>query len=366
MASNFDFEIQREQSAVKTAIVTKYFSAWTKVMKNQCEKVAYIDLYSGPGVYEDGTESTPLIILRKIINDNVLCNKVVTIFNEKNKSYYEELYRNITALNGIDNLKYRPIIKNFEVDKSTADLFKSRLVPCFSFIDPAGYSGLTLDLIKALGKDYGSDLIFFFNYNDINRAISNKKVEKHMEELFGLQRYKKLVESLEYVTAAHDRELVILNTMAEAIKETGIKYVLPFRFKFEGKDRTSHYLIFTSKKFLGYNIMKDIMYSSGEKDHEGVGKFEFISTSDKQMIQLSMIDLFSSSLNELKNDLLNKYSGRTITFELLYREHSINNKFIKKHYKEVLIELEKQGKIYCMPANRRANTMADHVRIKFE
>lgn len=173
MGSRFKFDFQKEQSAVKTAIVTKYFAVWSKIMKKQCKKMGYIDLYSGPGKYEDGTYSTPIIILKHIMSDNELAEKVVTYFNDKDEECYKNLKDNIDSLEGIDKLKFYPQVENKEVNQNTADYFgKKHLIPCFSFIDPAGYCGLSMDLIQALGKDYGSDLIFFFNYNDINRGLT--------------------------------------------------------------------------------------------------------------------------------------------------------------------------------------------------
>jgi len=61
------FEESREQSQVKATIVAKYFWAWAKVIlptaKKQGGRIAYIDLFAGPGRYKDGTSSTPLKVL---------------------------------------------------------------------------------------------------------------------------------------------------------------------------------------------------------------------------------------------------------------------------------------------------------------
>jgi hypothetical protein len=68
------FDESREQSLVKATIVSKYFWAWAKVIistvnKRQGGKIAYIDLFAGPGRYKDGTKSTPLLVLEKAIQD---------------------------------------------------------------------------------------------------------------------------------------------------------------------------------------------------------------------------------------------------------------------------------------------------------
>lgn len=349
MPSKFNFDSQKEQSAVKTEIVVKYFLAWVNVLKGRNEKLGYIDLFSGPGIYKDGTKSTPIIILEKILLDDYMRNHIVTWFNEKDAVLYGELKKNIFNIKNIDSLAHRPIIKNDIVDLRTPEWFAKRtLIPCFSFIDPAGYAGLSLNLLQALGKDFGSDIIFFFNFNDINRGLTNEKVVDHMKCLFGENSYNMLLDKID--KSPEDREAIIINEMAVALKREGLTFVLPFRFKLEGKNRTSHYLIFASKKFLGYKIMKEIMHKAGEKDCEGIGKFEFIPSCDKRAgIQLSIVDLYNSSLDDLGNHLVNTYQGKSGTLDKLYERDACNNRFLIKHYKEVILKLEQEGKVWCNP-----------------
>src|SRR5262245_49845388 len=70
VAENF-FAEQKEQSQIKTAIVTNYFWSWANVItgyqkgEGKDPKIAYIDLFAGPGRYEDGAVSTPLLILKE-------------------------------------------------------------------------------------------------------------------------------------------------------------------------------------------------------------------------------------------------------------------------------------------------------------
>ena len=59
----------RDQSEIKAKIVKDCFWARARVISASLnkyghgEKIAYIDLFSGPGRYKDGTKSTPLLIL---------------------------------------------------------------------------------------------------------------------------------------------------------------------------------------------------------------------------------------------------------------------------------------------------------------
>lgn len=51
--------------------------------RNPDPKIAYLDLFAGPGRYKDGTKSTPLLILEKAIQDDAMSQMLVTIFNDR-------------------------------------------------------------------------------------------------------------------------------------------------------------------------------------------------------------------------------------------------------------------------------------------
>jgi three-Cys-motif partner protein len=78
------FNEANEQSEVKATIVSGYFMQWFRAIKNTVKgrdnRVAYIDLFAGPGRYDDGTVSTPLLILKQAIADPELREMLVTVF----------------------------------------------------------------------------------------------------------------------------------------------------------------------------------------------------------------------------------------------------------------------------------------------
>lgn len=87
------FQEQREQSIIKARIVSKYFSAWARVIlgvqkkyRNRSQKMAYVDLFAGPGRYDDQSKSTPLLVLETILANPELSQRVVTMFNDKDEA----------------------------------------------------------------------------------------------------------------------------------------------------------------------------------------------------------------------------------------------------------------------------------------
>ncbi|SRR6266700_3345039 len=365
------FEETREQSRAKAEIVSKYFWAWAKVIiptaRNHDNKIAYIDLFAGPGRYKDGTDSTPLLVLGKALQDKDMRNMLVTIFNDADKDHCRALEKAIGGIPGISRLKYQPQINNDEVGEQIVQTFEGmRLIPTFFFVDPWGYKGLSLRLVNSVLKNWGCDCVFFFNYNRINMGLSNDLVKDHMDALFGAERAKSLRERLQDLTP-EQRELTIVEEIASALKEMGGEYVLPFAFKNELGQRTKHHLIFVTKHFRGYEIMKGIMAKESTTENQGVPSFEYNPADQRQPLLFEL----SRPLDDLKKMLPKHYAGRRMTMEEIYEHHNVDRPYIKKNYKEALRQLESAGKIKANPpANKRQVrngevTFADSVVVTF-
>ena len=122
------FDEAKEQSEVKSAIVRKYFKAWATVIKgtvkNRGKKIVYMDLFAGPGRYADGTISTPLLVLQEAIADPDLCKMLVAIFNDKDENNSRTLEKAISELPGVENLKHKPLVENYEIGEESIKQFE--------------------------------------------------------------------------------------------------------------------------------------------------------------------------------------------------------------------------------------------------
>jgi len=366
------FKEPTESSIVKTNIVTKYFRAWSNVIiptsKINIRKVAYIDLFAGPGRYDDGTKSTPLKILEMATQNSNLQQMLVTVFNDKDENNTKSLQKDINNIKNISSLKYKPEIYTDKVGDNFLEMFENmKLIPTLFFIDPWGYKGLSLRLINSVLKNWGCDCIFFFNYNRIYTGLFNKNVAKHMEALFGKERTNKIRIRLKKIRAIK-REQYIINQLEEALIEMGGKYVLPFCFQRTRKYHTSHYIIFVSKNFKGFEIMRGIMGKESSSFDQGVPSFAF-NPIEKQ---LTMIRLFEKPmLDMLENLLLESFAGQTLKMRQIYIKHCVGTRYIESNYKEALRRLEKKDIIKAdPPANKRQTrqgvvTFGNDVKVTF-
>ena len=350
------FDESREQSQVKTRIVEKYFWSWATIMTRRAKKpkIGYVDLFAGPGKYADGTESTPILVLKKACEDDNIRNKLVSVFNDINSKHVQSLRDAINSSPEISMLKWTPRVINTEVNEELAKVFESmKTIPTLFFVDPFGYKGLSLQLISSFLRNWGCDCIFYFNYNRINMGINNKAVEEHIDALFGKERADEL-RSLPLSMESSDRELFIIEAISQSLKEKAGQFVLPFRFKDERGTRSSHHLIFVSKHRKGYKIMKEIMAKEGTNLDKGVPSFEYNPATHHQ----SLLFEYSRPLDDLADMLMKYFAGKTVTMKQILDQHydrfSVGTRYIEKSYRECLIKLETEGKIKAdPPADKR-------------
>jgi len=366
------FDEQSEQSQVKAEIISKYFWAWAKVIIGAQKRypdrsegrIAYIDLFAGPGRYRGGAKTTPVMVLEQAIQEPDFRERLVCLFNDKDENNTRSLEVALAELPGIETMKFQSQIDTGEVGADVVHRFESMsLVPTFFFVDPFGYKGLSLRLVNSVLKDWGCDCVFFFNYNRINMGLGNAAVEEHMDALFGKARADSLRDKFALQVKPEEREVFILEELTKAMKDMGGQFVLPFRFRNEKGSRTTHHLIFVTKHFRGYDIMKGIMAGYGSVSDQGVTRLEYSPADARTPLLFD----FYRPLDDLEDMLLSDCAGRTVGFKDLYESHSVGKGYIAKNYRELLCRMEAAGKIKLDPScpPRRKNTVAEHVRITF-
>ena len=361
------FDESTEQSRVKAKIVSDYFWAWAKVIlptvTSKHGRLAYIDLFAGPGRYKDETLSTPLLVLRKAIDDQEMCQHLEILFNDANREHAAGLKAEIDSFPDINRLKYRPWIASEEVGERIVEIFaRRRDIPTLFFVDPWGYKGLSLGLINSVLKNWGCDCIFFFNYSRINAGLNNAAVKQHMDVLFGEDRADSLRKKLEPLQPS-EREVTIVEELAQALKGFGASYVLPFCFKNEAGNRTSHHLIFATKHPKGYEIMKGVMAKQSSEHHQGVPSFGYCPAS---AIHPFLFEL-NRPLDDLEGMLLSSFAGQTTSVNEIYQSHNVGRPYLRKNYQDVLRAMEANGLVQANPSqdHRRKDTLAKRTLITF-
>jgi hypothetical protein len=193
-----------------------------------------------------------------------------------------------------------------------------------------------------------------------------RQFERHMDALFGEARAARLRATLPGLNP-DTREAVILEELAQALKAMGGRFVLPFRFRSTSGRRTTHCLIFVTKHFKGYEIMKGVMAAESSTADQGVPSLTYSPADESTPLLFSL----SRPLDALEQLLLDRFAGQTMTMKQIYETHNVDTPYVAKNYKDVLIRLEAAEKITAIPtANVRPKrngipTFADQVLVIF-
>jgi three-Cys-motif partner protein len=388
------FDEQTERSRIKATIVAKYLYVWSKIIIGELKRrprkpnfAAYVDLFSGPGRYDDGQESTPLLVLRRAIEEEDLRKYLRLVFNERDPKLLERLKKEIEGYEGVDSLTYAPAFLNEQVGNNKIEqLFTRTDQPrpaMLVFVDPWGYNGLTIDLLASVLRNWGCEVIIFFNYQRINPALSNSVFKKNMALLFGEQKAAALSQELSQIADDHKgkarsqkREEAIIAAVEQSLHERMVPslqtgenvYTVDYRFRDpKHGTRTTHHLIYATTSQHGFLKMKEVMAGESKKKEEEIGLFEFGPT--KQEATHLQLQLFQPErpIDVLADKLLLFFAGRTLAVEDVIFQHHCTGKYIGKNYKEALRILEDQNRITANPAKteRRKDTLGDKVQVSF-
>jgi len=353
MADATFFDAPTEASLKKQRIVSKYVAGWANIVLPKARaregKIMYVDLFCGPGKYKDGTRSTPLLVLDHIIHTPALRDTVQLFFNDENKEFIALLKASVAQSPGIETLRYEPVFRTKSICREIIPKIKQVKVPTLFFADPWGYAGISVDLIEASIAHWGSDFLFFFNYNRINMNLSCEAMNEPINEFFSPARAEELRSAIRRLGPAQ-REEMILKAMQTAIKDLGAR-VGKFTYRSDSGNRATHHLLCVSKHKQGMALFKEISAKESTRFDDSVPSLEHDPSANPAQ------SLLFSPLSELETDLLATYAGRVLTPDQIYHDHHNGKPYILKNYRQALLHLEETGAISIDPprANRPRN-----------
>src|ERR1035437_2902128 len=142
------FKKQTASSRIKANIVAEYFPQYCRIiLKKPQPEIRYLDLFAGPGIYEELSLSTPLLIADSCAKDALLSQKVRLIFNDNR--YSNQLKENFYKYFQRDTFNFEPLFGDKTVgenEKIYTYLTKKAIIPnpypTLLFFDPWGYKGI--------------------------------------------------------------------------------------------------------------------------------------------------------------------------------------------------------------------------------
>lgn len=376
LEENF-FATQTPSSRTKATIISDYFPQYCRIiMKPKPQKVIrYLDLFAGPGKYDDGNWSTPLLLAKQCASDIDLRKVVHLLFNDMN--YSQALETNFLQEFPSGTFVYEPRFGSQTVGESekiteflSRQEGKKNEKPTLLFVDPWGYKGIdTLVLTKFL-NNWGNELFLFVNTKRINAAIDNGKFDDLMNTLFPTT-IDSLRHDKKYKATVTERVRLIIDNLASEFQK-GVKvplYTCAFRFQEEDNIGTSHFIVHFTKHKRGYELIKQIYY---DYDNIGATLINGVYTFDTKKMGDSAnasLDFGDQNIQILATQLTSGYTGRVITARKLFEEHNPGTKWCATHYSLALKHLVEKGRLKSSftdnVKHRVSVNITEHCKLEF-
>jgi three-Cys-motif partner protein len=362
------FADRAEQSRARARIVARFFDAWARALAPAARKaghaVQYIDLFAGPGRQEDGSESAPLLILRKAIANPQLHDLFTAVFNDPEPAHADALRAAVAGLPGVGWLRHRPQVYDSPIDEEAASFFEQLGPrPTLAILDLPGHPGLPARLFQAVFQEPGCDGLLFFHFDRGDAAAHAQSVERYDSALFGAEDARRLRQGLSPGLRPQECEAKVVEALAVAVKREHGKHVLHYSAKTRPNSLAGDHLVLATKDERNCPVLKDVMARETSWAEGGVPARACVAAPKER----TLFDHLDDPLADLGRSLLEAFAGQSLRVDEVYERHGRGGPYTLANYKDALKRLEEAGRVTATPpaGERRARTMADHVVVGF-
>lgn len=331
----------------KHDLLQYYLGGWFPILSSYNGRIVFIDGFAGPGIYKADEPGSPVIALTTLLEHGHLQRmskcEFLFVFCENDQVRVASLQQQIEILKA----KYKPFPAHVKIEivpqafaETARDILdglstgpqKKNLAPTFAFVDPFGFSGVPMDLLRDLLVYDRCELFMNLMVDHINRFATNPKVSRHMDELFGSRDYMDVVDAQPgtRVQFLHD---LYKRKLAEVC---GFRYVQSFGM-IGNNGHLSYYLMHGTRHIKGASLMKDAMW----KIDPGGG-----CTFSDRMANQDVLFQADPDFRPLRDGLLSSFAGRTVGIGEIETWVIVDTPYRGAHLRRpVLTPLEKAGVI---------------------
>lgn len=260
-----EFYLDREQSQIKHEILKSYLQRFALIVGRWREGIIYVDGFSGPWntVSEDFEDSSFSIALTELLSARQTLREkfgktlnLKCIFLEKDSAAFKHLKSYADRQSDAEILAVNETFeKAIPQIKSMLNASKRDHFP-FILIDPKGWKGFAMDVIKPVIQVQPSEVLVNFMTGHIIRFVEDQRegLKESFRKLYGDNSYEKEIVSL----CGREREDAIVETYARRLAEEGrfphysVTIVLQ-----PTRDRTHFHLVYATRDLKGIEVFKE-------------------------------------------------------------------------------------------------------------
>lgn len=359
----------KQHTHAKHELLRKYLAAWFPILaQGGHRRIIFLDGFAGPGVYAGGELGSPLIALKTLIEHHSFCDLLETefvfIFIEARQDRFTNLKDELNEFwsqyesGKPENIRVCLFNKEFvnvaEQIINHICLDNKQLAPTFAFVDPFGWSGVPMSVIRRLLASDKCEVLFSFMFDSIRRFISDEGLVEQFIELFGTD--KKVLSCIADLSGDKRNQYIHDLYINQLRSQGGFRFVRSFELVDANRGRTEYFLMFGTRSVRGLDKMKDVMWTL-----DPVAGARFAGFTGGQRI---LFDL-KPDMGPLRQALLERFHGEIVTIEDIEFFVITETDYRKSHYKGQLKYLENEDLIHCESVRKKRGTYPPNTRLHF-
>lgn len=349
------FEKKKEWSMIKDSVLSCYLKPYFSKIRMTKKPILYIDGFAGTGVFQDGTNGSPLIAysIAKEVDEYL---DIQFVFIEK--KYSKELKENTKDCENC-------IVIDGNYEDNIVDLIQSGVNKnVFVYIDPFGIKNMNFDYFKKMNESELYSVEFLMNLNSFGFFREGCRLLKvdcelkeddedmnelsgieHMNEIAGGDYWQKIISDYKNgIINAYEAEKQFAKQYCERImSENTFKYVINIPIRHKNGAAPKYRLVFGTNHIEGVILMNDNMSRRAEtmsNIHSGGMSSLFAQNSENEIITYEDIE---QNIVSLLNDNFIDYNEFLFNYikQFGVTKTQIINSVLKKMENEKYIEIKR-------------------------
>ncbi len=355
------FEGKRPWSIIKDEVLSSYMPPYIAKVNRLGRQILLIDGFAGPGIFDDGSFGSPLIMCKAA--EKYAPGNYRAIFINKKEKYHKKLEVSLRDNGFLDSSK---LIHGdtTEILPSLPNSLRDQTV--FLYLDPFGPTGCPFDLIEPFlrrGNKYSTEIVIMMHMPIAHRLASRNAIEAGREgdstiqkyhqtltRIFGGDYWKPIMLSSRLTAKEREYQLISAyrNKLTEYLPYTGF---CPVR---EGEnDRIKYFIVFASRHLDAMLLMNDAMFKAYFKRmHEDTYTGTLFENNDWKDYPSK------KGLQEIIIRQVNLQPGiiRQKLWTEIVRQHFM--RYQESDFRSVVQELVDKGSLIC-PTKRKTKRLND-------
>lgn len=352
----------KAHTLAKHQILKTYLKAWMPIMSRQSKRLGisdtrllFVDGFAGPGTYAGGEDGSPVLALKSVLNHTHDFHVPVHfIFIEENKerfnslrSILQEYKKQVEQSQKIEALQVKHGDCETMITRLLDDLDGSRaqVGPALFFLDQSGYSDVSMNLIQRIMSNELCEVFSYFNWDHLNRFLSDESKWKVITRAFGGEDWKHAMD-----LEQRDRASYVLRTYRRCLEERGGARHVWYFAMCDSSEKLLYWLFFCTNSLRGLEEMKRAMWKV-----DPTGGFRFSDNNNPRQLNL----FTNYSKESLADELSRHFSNRTV--EVADVKEFVLSRTAAYLYKGALKLLLSRSDLQVInpPPNRRRGTFPD-------